>query len=101
MTNIKTIEELVQQELKEANETYPQFHSDHEAIAVIAEEYDECKDELQKIERQISAMWVEIKENRSNEFTLKCMKKAAINLVREAIQVAAMCEKGLARYDQD
>lgn len=101
MTSIEKIEELVQQELKEANEIYPQFHSDHEAIAVIAEEYDECKDELQMIEQQISAMWVETKENRSNEFTLKCMKKAAINLVREAIQVAAMCEKGLARYDQD
>lgn len=98
MTNIKIIEELVQQELKEANEIHPQFHSDHEAIAVIAEEYDECKDELQQVERLISYMWSEVKENESIKSTLRWTKKRAMNLAAEAIQVAAMCEKGLARY---
>lgn len=33
MTDRKIIEELVQQELKEANEKHPLFHSPHEAYA--------------------------------------------------------------------
>lgn len=100
MTDIKKIEELVQQELVEANEIYPQFHSGHEAIAVIAEEYDECKEELQMVEQYISAIWIGIRENKSNKTVLKRMKKTAMNLAAEAIQVAAMCEKGLARYER-
>ena len=42
MTEMKKIEELVQQELKEANEIHPAFASDHEAYAVILEELEEC-----------------------------------------------------------
>ena len=46
MTSIEKIKELVQQELNEANEIHPQFHSDHEAWAVIKEELEECEEEL-------------------------------------------------------
>lgn len=101
MTEIKKIKELVQQELAEANEIHPQFHSDHEAWAVIKEEIDECADEMDGIQKVFEETWEEIKEDRSIKEWLKLTERFAIDLIREAIQVAAMCEKGVARYDKD
>ena len=98
MTNIKIIEELVQQELKEANEIHPQFHSDHEAWAVIKEELEECEEELKGANYYIEWVWENIKRNYMIYTHLQATKERAMNLAAEAIQVAAMCEKGLARY---
>ena len=38
MTDKKIIHSLIEQELKEANEHFPQFASDHEAWAVVRED---------------------------------------------------------------
>lgn len=101
MTSIEKIEELVQQELTEANAEHPQFHSDHEAWAVIKEEMDECEDEIDSAKKWMSAAWAEVKANEKIEYSLECIKCHAMALIQEAIQVAAMCEKGLARYEHD
>lgn len=99
MTNIETIEELVQQELKFANSVHPQFASDHEAWAVIKEELEECEEELKGANNCIEWIWENIKKNCVIYAHLKTTKERAMNLAAEAIQVAAMCEKGMARYD--
>ena len=101
MINIEEIEKLVQQELKEANEKYPQFHSDHETWAVIKEEVEECEEELKKLQACMQEIWAKIRKNKSIQEWLTFAERCAIDLIREAIQVAAMCEKGRARYDKD
>lgn len=101
MTSIERIKELAQQELKEANEIHPQFHSDHEAWAVIKEEVDECEEAMEALQSYMQAMWRRIRTDKDIDEWLTFTQRQAVNLAAEAIQVAAMCEKGLARYDQD
>lgn len=95
MTNIGKIEELVKEELREANEKHPLFSSAHEAYAVIKEEVEEVEDELEKIETDIEIIWQSIKTNERDfrEHRIKAIKANAENLAAKAIQVAAMCQK--------
>ena len=39
---------LIKKEFTRANKLYPDFHSNHEAYAVIKEEFDELWDEIRK-----------------------------------------------------
>lgn len=98
MTSIEKIKELVQQELNEANEIHPQFHSDHEAWAVIKEEVEECKEALGCLRSYMRVIWRGIREDKDIDELLTFAQRQAMSLAAEAIQVAAMCEKGLARY---
>lgn len=96
------IEALVRAELWEANKTNPPFHSTHEGYAVILEESDEVNMELVKLENEISALWKAVKENNhpSGQAHTAILKKCAVDLACEAVQVAAMCDKLLAFYTQ-
>lgn len=98
MTSIEKINELVQQELKEANEIHPQFASNHEAWAVIKEETEECTEALEHLQHYMQVMWRGIRADEDIDEWLTFTQRQAMNLAAEAIQVAAMCEKGLARY---
>lgn len=98
MTDTNKIKELIKQELIEANKIHPQFHSPHEAYAVILEEIEECQDEMESIEMYARGMWLSVKEDEEIKAELMQMENSAIYLIAEAIQVAAMCRKGLAMY---
>jgi hypothetical protein len=87
------IEELVVQELDEANEKYPLFHSPHEAWAVLAEEVDEMYFEAQCIRAELERMWQDVKADRDIEEVAKRIYDHAIFAAQESIQVAAMCNK--------
>lgn len=68
MNNYTIIELAVKQEYHRAINTYPTFHSGHEGIAVIMEEFDELKQEVYK------------KPDKVNKELMR----------KEAIQIAAM-----------
>lgn len=95
MTNITNIEKLVQIEFKEANIVHPLFHSTHEAYGVIKEEVEETEQELIAVKENLKQFWELVKVDCYGENQLKCMKSYAMNVAREAIQVAAMCQKAL------
>lgn len=96
MTNITNIEKLVQIELKEANIVHPLFHSTHEAYGVIKEEVEETEQELIAVKENLKQFWETVKQDWCHgETELKSMKVYAMNVAREAIQVAAMCQKAL------
>ena len=85
------IYELTETELKAANEKFPLFASSHEAYAVIFEEFDEAREELEKF-------WTEVKENESQEVKNKRLTRIyenAVKLAVKAIQTAAMARKGI------
>ena len=44
------VEKLVQKELESANQRFPMFRSDHEGAAVIVEEIEEAKAELEEVD---------------------------------------------------
>lgn len=96
MTDKKIIHSLIEQELKEANEKFPQFASDHEAFAVVLEEFQETKEELESCEGSLHFIWEQVKRNRSTHNDYIIMEKYAVQLIQEAIQLAAMCRKARA-----
>lgn len=63
--------ELIQAEYERANRKFPPFHSPHEALAIIEEEFEELRQEVFKHSHQPSLM------------------------AKEVVQVAAMCCKFL------
>ena len=95
MTDMKKIEELVQQELKEANEIHPAFASDHEAFAVLLEELEECEEELEACELQLQKIWKQTKNDEDSHAYYTYLKEHAKRLAAEAIQLAAMADKAM------
>lgn len=92
------IYELTETELKAANEEFPLFASSHEAYAVIFEEFDEAREELEMVEYSLDKFWTEVKENESPEVKNKRLTRIyenAVKLAVEAIQTAAMARKGI------
>lgn len=96
MTDKKIIHSLIEQELKEANEKFPQFASDHEAFAVVLEEFEEVKDELEACERNLSGIWGQVKNNGNTHTFYEFTENYAVQMIQEAIQLAAMCRKARA-----
>ena len=91
------IYELTETELKAANEKFPLFASSHEAYAVIFEEFDEAREELEMVEYSLDKFWTEVKENESPEVKNKRLTRIyenAVKLAVEAIQTA-MARKGI------
>jgi hypothetical protein len=92
---LKAIEPLVVEELARANEQFPQFHSPHEGWAVICEEVEEATMDMVKIDSLNQALKREVfcdNEEDANK-QIEDMRKLAVALAAEAIQVAAMCDK--------
>lgn len=88
------VEKLVQKELVSANQRFPIFHSGYEGAAVIFEEIEECKQEIENLEIQFEALWSHVKaDNKMSVITSTRLKLTAANLACEAIQVAAMAQK--------
>lgn len=93
MTDRKIIEELVDAELAEANKDYPLFHSPHEAYGVLLEEVEELVEAVEVIKTHTAKMWDMIRQDASIVHEKKKIHYWAIEATREAIQVAAMCDK--------
>ena len=92
------IYELTETELKAANEKFPLFASSHEAYAVIFEEFDEAREELEMVEYSLDKFWTEVKENESPEVKNKRLTRIyenAVKLAVKAIQTAAIARKGI------
>ena len=86
---------LVGKELAAANERFPQFHSAHEGYAVIQEEVDELKEDMDRINCRITSLRARVRFNNSCEELASRIFDDAVNAACEAIQVAAMCKKFL------
>ena len=95
----KTIKQLIEKELTKARILFPEFHSSHEGFAVIMEELEEMKEEHDWLHKDFKMLFSVIRQNsiEGQKAAIKSMKITIINLIKEAVQVAAMIEK----YDQD
>ncbi len=99
MTELSKIQALADEELKEANEKNPLFHSDHEAYAVIMEELEETEENVKAMGYCIQGMWNYVKRDKKPRKSVENLKNFALNTAAEAIQVAAMCDKFLMTKD--
>ena len=87
---------LVQHELDMACDGNGEhFNSDHEAFAVILEEFCESKEELAIISECLYGMWRSVRQDNKNGDVLTDIERHARRLACEAIQVAAMARKAM------
>lgn len=99
MTELSKIQALADEELKEANEKYPLFHSYHEAYAVTLEELEETEENMKAMRYWLETIWQCIRKNSDIKQYVEVLKECALNTAAEAIQVAAMCDKFLMTKD--
>ena len=94
------IEECITDELENAMSNHEPFHSEHEAWAVLTEEYDEAYEETNKIECSLSTMWHYIKSDCHIEVReqFEQIREFAKHLAEEACQICAVCDKAEAYY---
>lgn len=90
--------ELVEKELKSATEKFGALNnSDHESFSVLAEEIEEAVEAVQEIIYARGMLWNAVRRNKKEHSIahFESIKEKAIELAIEAVQVAAMAEKGL------
>lgn len=95
MTDRNYITKLINDELKDANAKHPQFHSPHEAYAVILEEWEETIEELIAVKEAINDMWQSVRDDDEDGVfdTVNRGYDYAVDALRELIQVCAMFKK--------
>lgn len=102
------IDRLVDIEFFIANTQHSRFASDHEGYAVLLEEIEEAGVEYDQIVKfDVKKLWHSVKHDMPEgaAHAAADIKKAAIRLACEAVQVAAMAEKytksQIARHEAD
>lgn len=97
----KAVEQLVQDEYNLASQQHGKyFNSSHEAYAVIKEEMEEAKYDINVVESYLNKYWNAIKSNLPS--TVLCeLEKIAINAACECIQVAAMAFKASVKTQEE
>lgn len=93
----KDIERMIADELRSANEQFPPFHSFHEAYGVIKEEVEEASFVMNGIKSGFDWFWENVKCNDEVYAfdELADVKKYAFELIKEAVQICAMCQKAI------
>lgn len=90
------VQALFDKELQKANKKNPQFHSAHEGYAVLLEEVEEINDVWYRLRGFVEDIWTfNAKKNEKTSQYVETTKKFTIELIKEAIQVGAMCDKFL------
>ena len=94
--------DAVEKEYEEANKKHPMFGSMYEGVSVLREEIEEVKEALQGVDTYYDALWDAIRNNRKDESIRLAggLEKEALEVIEEAIQVAAMAEKYVSSLDK-
>ena len=95
------IELLIRMELKSANEKFPPFASTHEGWAVLKEEVEESKEQIELMEIYMTHLWQNTRKHKIPGIVMDPfiaqrideIRGSAIEGIKELIQVAAMCDK--------
>jgi hypothetical protein len=90
----ESINQAVVYELQKIVKNYgATYASEHEGYAVLLEEVEEAGDDLKYINLLMNELWKEVKSDSVSKDFLNSIKVGAIELAKEAVQVAAVCER--------
>lgn len=86
--NEQLIQDLIKSELDHVDYQWPDYHSHHEAYAVIKEEVEELAHDIQVIEMWLANYWHKVKgaDGYKHE-DLRVIKTKAKESIKEAVQV--------------
>jgi hypothetical protein len=86
---------LIEDELNSSIKKHGEFHSTHEAYAVLLEEVEEMEDELKIIKEYMLTIWNYIKANSNGVIAnnLEVIEESAHRVIEETIQISAMAKK--------
>jgi hypothetical protein len=89
------IETMIISELSEAEKKYKPINSSKEGYAVLKEEIEELADDFHDLNSKLGVLWYNIKEKipTQQHFTVEEMYNISLDIIKEAIQVAAMCKR--------
>ena len=90
---INLMDIIAQAELNMANETWPQFHSKHEAMGVIDEEVFEMNVELEQSNKWLRDLRIAVYRDFDLNKPISEMEKKLSATLAEGIQVLAMLKK--------
>ena len=95
MTELK-IYEAISMEYANACKTYgKEYHSAHEAYAVLLEEIEEAEQNLDYIRNHLSMMWDDVKTDNNTDIknNARVIGYDAVELAKESVQIAAVARK--------
>lgn len=96
---LEGVETLVQEEYERASKIHgPMTSTDHEAYALILEEFQEASEYLQSLEAKVELLWSSIRNDDHDSvkhMRLKDIKRTAEFVAAESVQVAQVCHKAL------
>lgn len=90
------INEAVALELTNACKTYGKnYHSLHEGYAVLLEEIEEAEEDFEYIKNHLMCLWENVKLDDviSVKGNARSIAYDAVELAKEAVQIAAVCTK--------
>jgi hypothetical protein len=92
-------EQLIKEELESARGKFSNLNSSHEGYAVVLEEFEELKEEIEAFEQNIQALWKAVKGNDAGNQAenIRHMEAIAKKIIKEGVQLGAMCR----RYSED
>lgn len=94
----ESIEQAVAYELQNIVKKYgPTYASEHEGYAVLLEEVQEAMEAYRTMEARTNFIWSAIRNNvlKEQNYHISEVKEYAIELAKEAVQCAAVCERFL------
>ena len=98
------INEAVALEIVNACKTYGSvYHSLHEGYAVLLEEIEETEKDLDYIKNHLAMLWDAVKADSESEVktNARLMALDAVELAKEACQIAAVCRKILGETNNE
>lgn len=66
------------------------YASIYEAYAILKEECEECKEDVDSMFEQLDDVWKEVRHDNIDKLTVEQMREIALCLAEEAVQVAAV-----------
>lgn len=96
--------DAIEKEMSAAVENYGHFHSDHEFWAVLREEVEELGDAFfcGFPNNEVDGFWQKIRDDEDIAIDrLAAIKSYALNLIFEAVQVAAVIDKYIVNKERE
>jgi hypothetical protein len=90
-----SVESLMEKELEHAKSKFSSMNSSHEGYAVILEEFEELQEEISNFQEKLQSLWKAVRTNSNNDQyeSIKQMENLSGSIVKEGIQMGAMCKR--------